>query len=178
MGARNGEGDGSFAPPAPVVPLQSCPIQASLGSLGRKWTLPIIRDIAFSPGTSFSAIRRHNPGLRQRTLSIRLRQLAAEGLIERRKAPNGYTGGRYELTAQGREIWPVLSALIQYGVRNFPATVFADGQARDIEEVFPGGASLMLGHLAEFARMERRAGEGNGRAPAASSNGRSRRGPT
>jgi len=154
MGAPAAGISGENTGPVPVVPLQACPINASLGTLGRKWTLTIIRDIAFWPGTNFSSIRRNNPGLRQRTLSLRLRELADAGLIDKHPAPNGNHGGRYELTAKGREIWPVLASLVQYGVRNFPATVFADGKARDIEQVFPGSADLMLGHLAEFARTD------------------------
>ena len=32
-------------PPVPVVPFKNCPIATSLGVLGRKWSLLIIRDI-------------------------------------------------------------------------------------------------------------------------------------
>jgi DNA-binding HxlR family transcriptional regulator len=142
----------SYAPPAPSVPLQNCPINASLGTLGRKWTLTILRDIAFYPGTNFSSILKTNPGLLQRTLSLRLRQLIAEGLVARSPSANGARRVHYDLTEKGREIWPILAGLIQFGVRNHPTTVFADGRSRDIEDVFPGSSELMLGHLAEFAR--------------------------
>src|ERR1700693_4134622 len=145
MASRRSEADASeFAPPAPSVPLMNCPINASLGTLGRKWTLTILRDIAFSPGASFSSILKTNPGLLQRTLSLRLRQLHAEGLVERNASANGSRRGRYDLTAKGREIWPILAGLIQYGVKNHSEVVFADGRSRDIEDVFPASSELML----------------------------------
>ena len=129
-----------------------CPIATSLGSLGRKWTLTILRDIAWAPGCSFSAILKSNPGLRQRTLSMRLRQLNAEGLV-RRELAEGRRRTRYRLTSKGKEVWPILASLLQYGVRNYSRAVFADGRPRDIEDVFPDNAELMLGHLGQFARQ-------------------------
>ena len=66
-------------PAPPAIMWAQCPISTTMGSLGRKWTLQVLRDVAFFPKVSFGTIRKCNPGLRQRTLSIRLRQLAAEG---------------------------------------------------------------------------------------------------
>ncbi len=141
-----------FTPPAPAVPLANCPIATSLGTLGRKWTLVILRDIAFYSGTTFSFILKSNRGLRQRTLSLRLRQLVAEGLIDKQIPSNGGRRALYALTPRGREVWPVLAALFQYGVRLHAEQVFTDGKARNIEEVFPTSAGLMLGHLGAYAR--------------------------
>lgn len=65
------------SPGPPAMPLRACPIQTTLGTLGRKWTLTILRDIAFSPDASFTLIMKNNPGLRQRTLSLRFASSAA-----------------------------------------------------------------------------------------------------
>jgi DNA-binding HxlR family transcriptional regulator len=148
-GSPNG---GRLPPPIPAVPLQACPINASLGTLGRKWTLTILRDIAFYPGTNFSSILKTNPGLRQRTLSLRLQQLVKDGLVGKRMTTNGGRRAHYDLTAKGREVWPILAGLVQFGVRNFATEVFADAKSRNIGEVFPGSAELMMGPLMEFAR--------------------------
>ena len=139
-------------PSAPSVPWENCPIATTLGSLGRKWTLTIWRDVAFFPDCSFSFLLKRNPGLRQRTLSLRLRQLAAEELVHKVAAPDGGRHPRYELTPKGLEVWPILAALFQFGVRHHAATVFADGRPRSLAEVYPRDASLMLGPLAEYAR--------------------------
>jgi DNA-binding HxlR family transcriptional regulator len=141
-----------FAPPRPAVDMANCPIGASLGVLGRKWTLTILREVAFFPGASFSRILKGNPGLRQRTLSLRLRQLAKDGIIARSPAPTTVRKPGYELTVKGRAVWPVLGALVQFGVQTLPDRVFADGQARNIVDVFPDSADLILGPLADYAR--------------------------
>jgi len=136
------------SPGPPAVPLEACPIATTLGSLGRKWALTVLRDIAFFPDASFSLILKNNPGLRQRTLSLRLKQLAAEDLIVKSPAANGARRRSYRLSERGLQVWPILATLAQYGVRNHADVVFADGRARDLEEVFPGGMNLMLGRFA------------------------------
>lgn len=143
--------DGPYPSP-PAVSLEACPIATTLGTLGRKWTLPILRDVAFFPRASFGLIRKRNPGLRQRTLSNRLRELAAEDLIRRVVPVHDERHPYYELTSKGLEAWPILASLFQYGIRHHARTVFADGRPRDLAEVYPRDASLMLGPLAEYAR--------------------------
>lgn len=128
--------------------MESCPIAATLGTLGRKWALTILRDIAFFPDASFSLILRNNPGLRQRTLSLRLKQLAGEELVEKSPPLDGQRRRTYRLTSKGLQVWPILAALVQYGVQNHADIVFADGQPRNIEDVFPTSTTLMLGRFA------------------------------
>ncbi|MCI4353524.1 MAG: helix-turn-helix transcriptional regulator [Thermoplasmata archaeon] len=128
--------------------MKHCPIAATLGTLGRKWALTVLRDIAFFPGASFTLILRNNPGLRQRTLSLRLRQLASEELIEKRPPTSESKRGSYRLTEKGLQVWPILATLVQYGVQNHPDVVFADRRPRNIEDVFPNSTGLMLGRFA------------------------------
>ncbi|MCI4366336.1 MAG: helix-turn-helix transcriptional regulator [Thermoplasmata archaeon] len=139
-------------PSPPAVMWEACPIATTLGTLGRKWTLQILRDVAFFPKANFGLIRKYNPGLRQRTLSIRLRQLAKEDLIRRVEPPKDRRHPYYELTTKGLEIWPILTSLLQFGVRYHADVVFADGRPRTVGEIYPNDASLMLGSLTEFAR--------------------------
>jgi DNA-binding HxlR family transcriptional regulator len=140
------------SPGAPAVPLNACPIATTLGTLGRKWTLTILREVAFFPGSKFSAIQRANPGLRQRTLSLRLKQLQNEGLIERATGGERFSG--YRLTAMGRDLWPILAALFDYGIQHHADVVFADGRARTLAEVYPESSVLLTGRLGAYARGE------------------------
>lgn len=143
---------GPAYPSPPTVPWKECPIATSLHVLGRKWTLTILRDVAFYPQATFSQIRKGNPGLRPRTLSLRLRELASQGLVRKVTLPGNARHPYYELTPQGLEVWPILSALLQFGIHNLASTVFADGRPRKMEEVYPRDAELMLGPMAEFMR--------------------------
>ena len=149
-------GVGAAAPPpypGPAsVELQTCPIAATLGSLGRKWTIPVLRDVAFFPRASFGLILKQNRGLRRRTLSIRLAQLVQEDLVRKVVPPDDPRHPYYELTAKGLEAWPILSALFQFGIRHRSMEVFQDHAPRNLEDVYPHDAELMLGYFAEFAR--------------------------
>jgi DNA-binding HxlR family transcriptional regulator len=129
-----------------------CPIATSLSVLGRKWTLTVLRDIAFLPKVSFAQIRKGNRGLQPRTLSIRLRQLAKEELIRRVVPPSDPRHPYYELTERGEEVWPILSALLQFGARNLAEAVFEDRRPRDLSDLYPNDAALLLGPSAEYAR--------------------------
>jgi DNA-binding HxlR family transcriptional regulator len=139
-------------PSLPAVMWAQCPISTTMGTLGRKWTVPILRDVAFFPKASFGLIRKCNPGLRQRTLSLRLRQLAAQNFIRRVVPPDDRQHPYYELTAKGMEVWPILTSLLQFGIRHYADVVFEDQQPRSIEEIYPYDAALMLGSLTAFAR--------------------------
>ena len=77
--------------------------------VGRRWTGAILRAM-LTGRVRFSDLAATVPGLSDRLLSERLKELAAEGLIER-SAPAD--GGRveYHLTAKGRELAPVIESL-------------------------------------------------------------------
>ena len=94
---------------------QADPIRESLKVLGAKWSLLIIRDIAFLGLRRFGEIRRNNPGLTARVLSRRLRQMVAEGLLDRKE--NGKEIG-YDLTSKGEDAVYILLAVLRYGIRH------------------------------------------------------------
>jgi len=127
--------------------MQGCPIATSLGNLGRKWTLTILRDIAWFPDSSFSLIMKNNPGLLPRTLSLRLKQLAADQLITKNAESHHSRHPTYRLSQKGLQVWPILATLAQFGVQNYADRLFADGRPRDLEDVFPNGMELMLGRF-------------------------------
>jgi DNA-binding HxlR family transcriptional regulator len=55
------------------------------------------------------------PGIATNLLAERLRQLEAEGIIERYEAPSPVRATVYRLTTRGRELGPVLQALVIWG---------------------------------------------------------------
>lgn len=130
----------------PAVDFQVCPIQASLGVLGKKWTLLILRDVAALGTVRFSQIQHRIDGLGARVLSKRLKELQAEGLVA--KVPDAEGDPTYRLTEKGRDAWPILASFIQYGMKHKAATVFADKRPRTLAEVFPGKQRIMTGRLA------------------------------
>ena len=100
----------------PRLAYQADPIRESLKVLGAKWSLLIIRDIAFLGLHRFGEIRRNNPGLTARVLSRRLHQMVAGRLLERTE--NGRGEVAYNLTSRGEDAVYILLAVLRYGIRH------------------------------------------------------------
>jgi DNA-binding HxlR family transcriptional regulator len=66
----------------PHIKFVKCPIRTSLGVLGKKWTLLIIRDIGFLKINRFNRILESIQGLTPRVLSMRLKDQEKEGFVE------------------------------------------------------------------------------------------------
>ncbi len=142
----------SVEPVRPRVPFESCPLELSLGCLGRKWALIVLRDVAFQRDVTFGQLLRRNPEMTPRVLSMRLRDLRKEGVIERLADSEDGRKVHYRLTERGQDVVPVLTALIQYGIRHHADRVFDDKKPRELERVFPGEQPFLLGGLAQYAR--------------------------
>ncbi len=99
----------------PRLLYQADPIRDSLKVLGRKWTLLILRDIAFLKLKRFGEIRRNNPGLTARVLSRRLQQMTGEGILTRDERGDAVY---YHLTDRGEDAIYILLALLRYGMRH------------------------------------------------------------
>ena len=70
-------------PPELKVDFAGCPVQATMGVLGHKWALLVLRNIALYRAVRFNDMLRITPGLTKRVLSMRLRELKNDGLIGR-----------------------------------------------------------------------------------------------
>jgi len=78
--------------------------------IGRRWTGAILR--AMLVGVSrFSDLTGAIPGLSDRMLSERLKELEAEGLVVRLVIPETPVRIEYHLTEKGRALWSVIEAV-------------------------------------------------------------------
>jgi len=94
-----------------------CPIARSLDRVGEWWSILILRD-AFYGLTRFDQFQR-SLGIAPNMLTRRLCALVEEGLLERRRYCDHPPRDEYVLTRRGREFWPVLVLLTQWGNRHF-----------------------------------------------------------
>jgi DNA-binding HxlR family transcriptional regulator len=113
---------------------ESCPIEASLGVLGRKWALLILRNIAVYRASRFNDMLRVTPGITPRVLSRRLKELKHDGLI--RVADRDMNFVSWDLTEKGRDALPVLMTLVQFGSKWYAAKVFSDKTPRRLSDIF------------------------------------------
>ena len=93
---------------------QYCAVARALDVVGERWTLLIVRELFFRD-SRYSDLQDALPGIATNLLAERLRQLEAEGIIERYEAPSPVRATVYRLTTRGRELGPVLQALVIWG---------------------------------------------------------------
>jgi DNA-binding HxlR family transcriptional regulator len=93
---------------------QFCPVAKAAELFCERWNALIIRDLAGGP-RRFSELQKGVPLMSPSLLSQRLKQLAAEDVLERRTdQENGFV---YALTEAGQEFVPLVSALGVWGQR-------------------------------------------------------------
>lgn len=92
---------------------QFCPIARASEVLAERWTPILVRNLLLGCKT-FNSLAEGAPGISRSLLATRLRELERVGVIERHPKPDGQ-GSLYELTAAGRELWPVIIALGTWG---------------------------------------------------------------
>ncbi|MFF7988924.1 winged helix-turn-helix transcriptional regulator [Kitasatospora xanthocidica] len=95
----------------------SCPVARPLDVVGDGWTLLIVRD-AFDGLRRFGQFQK-SLGLAKNILSARLANLVANGVFEFAPAADGSPYQEYVLTEKGRALFPVITALRQWGDRWF-----------------------------------------------------------
>lgn len=66
-------------PILPTIMFKNCPIRTSLGVLGKKWTLLILRDIALLKVDRFNQIQRSIRGLTPRVLGSKVEGAGEDG---------------------------------------------------------------------------------------------------
>lgn len=120
----------------PQVKILNCPIRTTLGVLGKKWTMLIIRDIGFLKINRFNRILESIPGLTPRVLSMRLRELEKEDIIKSKQIKGDQVMVIWGLTEKGKDILPILLMLTAFGSKWYAEYVFEDKKPRKLDEVF------------------------------------------
>jgi DNA-binding HxlR family transcriptional regulator len=95
---------------------QYCPIACSLGLVGERWTLLVVRELFYGP-KRYTDLAANLPGIGTNVLADRLKELESAGLVEKRKLLPPAPATVYELTPMGRALRPVLHELARFGAR-------------------------------------------------------------
>src|SRR5438093_13563797 len=93
-----------------------CPVGVCAEIISGKWTLLVIRDLA-DGSQRFCELERSLAGISPRTLSLRLRALEDQGIVERRTYPEVPPRVQYALTEKGRALVPLIEDMRAYGRR-------------------------------------------------------------
>lgn len=92
-----------------------CPVARTLEVIGDRWSLMILRD-AFDDIRRFSEFQK-SLGVAKNILASRLKALVEVGVFDVRPASDGSAYKEYVLTDKGREIFPVVVSMRQWGER-------------------------------------------------------------
>jgi len=96
---------------------QICPrFHKAIELVGKRWTGAIVRTLIGGP-RRFSELLEAVPGLHDRLLSERLKELETVGLVQRRVYPETPVRIEYELTAKGRDLQKVLTEFHRWADR-------------------------------------------------------------
>jgi DNA-binding HxlR family transcriptional regulator len=95
---------------------ETCPVCRTAEIVCAKWTLLLIRDLA-EGRSRFCELERSLEGISPRTLSLRLRALEEEGIVERHTFSEVPPRVEYALTEKGSALLPLIEDMRIYGER-------------------------------------------------------------
>jgi DNA-binding HxlR family transcriptional regulator len=96
------------------------PVARTLSVIGSSWTCLILRDFLQHGARRFQDLQDSLDGIAPTTLSERLRTLERNGVVERRFYSMNPPRAEYVLTAKGRDLGPILSAMRNWGRKYAP----------------------------------------------------------
>ena len=98
--------------------LKSCPVARTLDLIGERWTILILRDLFLEGPRRYQDFQESLAGVAPNTLSARLKELEANGLVARRLYNERPPRLEYHLTDKGKSLGPVMKSLREWGRSN------------------------------------------------------------
>jgi len=90
---------------------------------GDKWTLLIIRDIAFRGKKQYKEFISSREGISTNILADRLRLLVSNGVLIKTRSSSNKLVIHYELTEKGKSLAPILLSIAKWGNDHIPDTM-------------------------------------------------------
>lgn len=91
-----------------------CAVEIALNVIGGKWKGVVLYHLSFST-LRFSELKRKMPGITQRMLTKQLRELEADGIVNRTIYPEVPPRVEYNLTELGKSLEPIIGELLNWG---------------------------------------------------------------
>lgn len=94
---------------------KDCAVSTTVGVIGGRWKVLILQAL-FRDTHRFSSLQREISDVSQKVLTQQLRELEADGIVQRTVYPEVPPRVEYALTDLGRSLWPVLTAMHEWGL--------------------------------------------------------------
>ena len=101
-------------------PTGSCPIRDVLSRLGDKWSMLVLVTLNANGTMRFSDIHKTIGDISQRMLTVTLRTLESDGLVERKIYAQVPPKVEYNLTSTGHSLIPHVEALVEWALEYMP----------------------------------------------------------
>lgn len=93
-----------------------CPVATTVGLIGNKWKLLVLRDVLTGP-KRFGELLRSLEGINPKVLTENLKQMEADGLLIRTEYEETPPRVEYRLSELGEAMRPIIAQLEQWGLR-------------------------------------------------------------
>jgi DNA-binding HxlR family transcriptional regulator len=94
-----------------------CPVQGTINVVSGKWKVLAIWHLGFS-AKRFAELRKLLPGISEKVLTAQLRQLEADGIVQRKVTHASPPRVTYSLSRAGEQLIKPLSALCAWGTQH------------------------------------------------------------
>jgi len=101
-----------------VKNIQDTPFGYTVSVIGGKWKMVIIYLLAENQPVRFNDLKRQIGAITYKTLSSQLKELEADGMVERREYPQIPPKVEYSLTVKAESLLPALEQLCEWGIKN------------------------------------------------------------
>ena len=108
------------SPPPADVDVPDCRGREILDRVGDKWSVYVVHTLGEAGTLRFSALKRRIEGISQRMLTVTLRSLERDGLVDRTVYPEVPPRVEYTLTELGATLRSVVGELVAWSVAHLP----------------------------------------------------------
>ncbi len=126
-----------------------CPIRFGLGVFGDKWTLLIVRDLLFKQKKYYGEFTDPIEGIATNILSDRLNRLQENEIIGKKRDPQNGSRFIYHLTQKGKDLLPMMLAIVEWSQKYDPATEAPDSFMESLRNDPDGLQKQILDSLEE-----------------------------
>ena len=111
-------------------PTGNCPVRDVLSRLGDKWSILVLVTLNANGTMRFSDIHKTIEDISQRMLTVTLRTLESDGLVERKIYAEVPPRVEYNLTDTGRSLIPHVEALVDWALEHM-AVIFQNRESKE-----------------------------------------------
>lgn len=108
-----------------------CPVRDVIAGLSDKWSLLTVITLSKTDKMRFGELQKSLTGISQRMLTVTLRSLERDGLINRNVFPEVPPRVEYHLTPLGMSLLPALQGLVTWALDNMDV-IFEKREAFDL----------------------------------------------